>query len=318
MGLETAREIIEKDHSEYLEYFDRHMTKTSEHNCNMFIMKYNIFIDYCDFLFDILFKIEEKLGNINRLYGYISERLLDVYIDKNGYKYKEVKVIETEHINLPKKIYEFLKRKYNKKEFYLVIKRIMDILFSLLMLIPLILLIIAVKIIYLFSGDNKHVIYRQNRVGKQGKLFEIYKIRTMTPDADKQLSRLLENSDKQKEWEEYHKFKDDPRVTPIGLFLRKTSIDEFPQFINVLKGDMSVIGPRPLIEGELELHNGDKKYWKVRPGITGWWACNGRSNMKYDERLQYEYYYVDNVSLLLDMKVFFKTISCLLQKDGSF
>jgi len=112
-GLDIAREIIDKDHHEYLNYFDKHMSKTSEHNCNMFIMKYDIFIDYCEFLFDILFKIERKIGEVERLYGYISERLLDVYINKNNYKYKEVKVIETEYINWPKKIYEFLKRKYS-------------------------------------------------------------------------------------------------------------------------------------------------------------------------------------------------------------
>ena len=111
-GLDTAREIINKDHQDYIEHFDKHMTETSEHNCNMFIMKYDVFINYCNFLFDILFKIEERLGNVDRLYGYISERLLDVYIEKNKHKYKEVKVIETEHINWPKKIYEFLKRKY--------------------------------------------------------------------------------------------------------------------------------------------------------------------------------------------------------------
>ena len=111
-GLEIARDVIDKNYHEYLGFFDRHMLETSEHSCNMFIMKYEIFIDYCDFLFDILFKIEEKLGNVDRLYGYISERLLDVYIYKNKYEYKEVKVIETEHINWPKKIYKFLKRKY--------------------------------------------------------------------------------------------------------------------------------------------------------------------------------------------------------------
>ena len=88
------------------------MQEKSQHSCNMFIMRYDIFIDYCDFLFDILFKIEERLGNIDRLYGYISERLLDVYINKNRYEYKEVRVIETEHINWPKKVILFLKRKY--------------------------------------------------------------------------------------------------------------------------------------------------------------------------------------------------------------
>lgn len=201
---------------------------------------------------------------------------------------------------------------------YLIIKRIMDILFSLMMLVPLIIISAIIKIIYLLSGDSKTSIYSQERIGKDGNKFDIYKFRTMTPDADEQLSKLLENSDNQKEWEEYHKFKDDPRVTPIGLFLRRSSIDEFPQFINVLKGDMSIIGPRPLVEGELEMHNGDKKYWKVRPGITGWWACNGRSNMKYEERLEYEYYYIDNISLGLDVKIFFKTIESILKKIGSY
>jgi undecaprenyl-phosphate galactose phosphotransferase len=132
------------------------------------------------------------------------------------------------------------------------------------------------------------------------------------------LSELLEKSDNKEEWEKYHKFKNDPRVTSIGLFLRKTSIDEIPQFVNVLKGDMSIIGPRPLVEGELEQHNGDKKYWNVKPGITGWWACNGRSNMKYDERLKYEYYYIDNVSFILDIKIFIKTIISILRKIGSY
>ena len=111
-GLDVAREIIDQFHHEYLECFDNHMLKTSEHNYNIFIMKYDIFINYCNFLFNVLFKVEEKLGNIDRLYGYISERLLDVFIDKNGYSYKETRVIETENINWPKKIYEFLKRKY--------------------------------------------------------------------------------------------------------------------------------------------------------------------------------------------------------------
>ena len=201
---------------------------------------------------------------------------------------------------------------------YLIVKRIMDILFSLLMLIPLTVLSLIIKIIYVLNSDYDSIIYKQERIGKDGKKFKIFKFRTMTPDADEQLSKLLENSDNQKEWEEYHKFKNDPRVTPVGLFLRKSSIDEFPQFINVLKGDMSIIGPRPLVEGELEKHNGDKKYWKVKPGITGWWACNGRSNMKYDERLQYEYNYVDNVSFGLDTKIFFKTIECILKKIGSY
>lgn len=186
------------------------------------------------------------------------------------------------------------------------------------MMIPLVILFFVIKIIYVLNKDYKNSIFKQERIGKDRRKFEIYKFRTMTPDADKQLSELLENSDNKEEWGKYHKFRNDPRVTSIGLFLRKTSIDEFPQFINVLKGDMSIIGPRPLVEGELEQHNGDKKYWDVKPGITGWWACNGRSNMKYDERLKYEYYYIDNISFALDVKVFIKTIISILNKIGSY
>ena len=208
--------------------------------------------------------------------------------------------------------------KYKSNKTYLFIKRILDILFSLLMILPLLVLSMIIKIIYVLSGDTERIIFEQERIGKDGRIFNLYKFRTMTPDADRQLSELLENRDNQKEWKDYHKFKDDPRVTPIGLFLRKTSIDEFPQFINVLKGEMSIIGPRPLVEGELEIHNGDMKYWNVKPGITSWWACNGRSNMKYEKRLEYEYYYIDNISFLLDVKIFFKTIYCLLFRDGSY
>jgi len=115
VGLDIAREIFSRDYPDYLSFFDKHMLKTSEHNCNMFIMRYDIFTDYCDFLFDILFKIEKRLGEIDRLYGYISERLLDVYINRNGYEYIETKVIETEYINWPKKILQFLRRKIENK-----------------------------------------------------------------------------------------------------------------------------------------------------------------------------------------------------------
>ena len=177
----------------------------------------------------------------------------------------------------------------------------MDIAVSLIMFIPLVIVII----------------YKQKRTGKNGMEFEIFKFRTMTPDAEEELKELLKDTDVYNEWKEYHKLKDDPRITPLGLFLRRSSIDEFPQFINVLKGEMSLIGPRPLVPGELKMHNGDLLYETVKPGITGWWACNGRSNMSYSERLEYEYYYVNNMSLFLDFKIFFKTIACILLKVGA-
>lgn len=111
IGLDMAREIIERYYPDYLSFFDEHMLKRSEHNCNIFVMRYDIFVKYCDFLFDVLFKIEEKLGKEDRLYGYISERLMDVFIRRNQCKYVETRVIETELINWPLKIYGFLYRK---------------------------------------------------------------------------------------------------------------------------------------------------------------------------------------------------------------
>ena len=200
---------------------------------------------------------------------------------------------------------------------YFVIKRVIDVVFSLTMVAPLFFLSLIIKAVNFLKGDRGPLFYKQKRVGKDGRLFEIIKFRTMTPDAEKELNRLLEEENNKDEWIQYHKFEKDPRITPIGLFLRKTSIDEFPQFINVLKGDMSIIGPRPLVPGELELHGGLSIYNRIKPGITGWWACNGRSILSYNERLRYEYYYIRNISLWLDIRIFFKTIECVFRKTGA-
>lgn len=200
---------------------------------------------------------------------------------------------------------------------YGIVKRILDILFSILFLIPLILLSVIIKMVYLVNRNTSSIFYKQIRIGKDGKEFDIYKFRTMNSDAEKELKKLLEDEENKVEWRQFHKLKQDPRITKFGLFLRKSSIDEFPQFINVLKGDMSIVGPRPLVPGELEMHNGDKIYWKLKPGITGWWACNGRSDTPYDERLKQEYYYINNVSFLLDLKIILKTIICIFKKAGA-
>ena len=139
----------------------------------------------------------------------------------------------------------------------------------------------------------------------------------MVADADKQLEKLLENEELRREWEANQKLKNDPRITKVGRILRKTSIDELPQVVNLLKGDMSLVGPRPLIEGELEGHEGLKLYQRVKPGITGWWACNGRSNIEYRERLELEYYYIKNFSMYLDILCVFRTVAAVLKKDGA-
>lgn len=196
------------------------------------------------------------------------------------------------------------------KSGYLFFKRTFDIIFSLIACLFLIPLIIIIKIITLISGDTKTIFFKQKRIGKNGKNIYIYKFRTMIPNAPEVLKELLKQEKYKKQWEHNQKLTNDPRITKIGKILRKTSLDEFPQFINVLKGDMTIIGPRPLVEGEIEAHNGNKVlYESVKPGITGWWACNGRSALSYKERLNLEYYYIRNQSFLLDLKCILKTIN---------
>lgn len=201
--------------------------------------------------------------------------------------------------------------------FYFSIKRLFDILFGLIGIVILVPVTCCVKLAYLLSGDKKRIFYRQRRVGKDGKLIYIWKFRTMVPNAEVILEEMLKEDHFRKEWEENQKFENDPRITKIGAILRKTSIDELPQLINVLRGDMSLVGPRPLVVGELEMHNGLKLYNKVKPGITGWWGCNGRSNIDYRERLQLEYYYVRNCSLYLDVLCIIRTVWAVLKKEGA-
>ena len=200
---------------------------------------------------------------------------------------------------------------------YMIIKRFVDIVAGLIGIILLIPATIIVKICYLLSGDTAKIIYRQKRVGKDGKIIRIWKFRSMIPNADAVLKEMLKEDVWRKQWEENQKFENDPRITKVGRILRKTSIDELPQLMNVLIGDMSLVGPRPLVKGELEAHGGMKLYQKVRPGITGWWGCNGRSNIDYKERLDLEYYYVKNCSLYLDLLTLFRTFLAVLKKDGA-
>lgn len=200
---------------------------------------------------------------------------------------------------------------------YQGIKRLMDILFGLIGLIGLLPLMLLVKVSFLLTGDTKSIFYTQTRVGLNGQPFKMYKFRSMVWNADEVLKELLKEPKYAKEWAENQKLEDDPRITKMGRFLRRTSLDEVPQFLNVLKGDMSVIGPRPLVVGELEEHGGLQLYNHVKPGITGWWGCNGRSNTTYDERLELEYYYVKNCSLYLDALCVIKTIVVILKRDGA-
>lgn len=200
---------------------------------------------------------------------------------------------------------------------YRAVKRLFDIICGLIGFVVLLPLSLIIKIIYLCSGDTNSIIYKQKRIGMNGETIWIYKYRSMIPDADVVMKELLKNEKYRKEWEENQKLENDPRITNVGKFLRKSSLDEFPQLLNVLKGEMSLVGPRPLVEGELKAHGGMELYNQVKPGITGWWACNGRSNIDYKERLELEYYYVENCSVYLDVLCILKTIMVVLKREGS-
>jgi undecaprenyl-phosphate galactose phosphotransferase len=158
------------------------------------------------------------------------------------------------------------------------------------------------------------------RVGKDGKLIFCWKFRTMCLDAEKKLQELLDDPEIRAEWETYYKIKNDPRIHAVGRFLRKTSLDEFPQFWNVLKGDLSVVGPRPVTEEEVHKYFGPKasKILSVRPGLTGIWQTSGRSLLTFEKRLELEESYIDQQSLALDIRIICKTISAVFSARGAF
>ena len=201
------------------------------------------------------------------------------------------------------------------RRFYHLVKRMIDVVLSLfgLVLISPFVVIIAI----LIKIDSKGpVFFKHQRIGKNGKPFSMYKFRTMKDGAEAMINDFT--PEQLEEWNENFKLKDDPRITRIGKFLRKTSLDELPQLINILKGDMSIVGPRPIIEEELEEYGNDKdEFLSIRPGLTGWWASNGRSEISYPERCSYELYYVRNESFWLDVKVMFLSVFSVFLHKGA-
>ena len=201
------------------------------------------------------------------------------------------------------------------RRFYHLVKRMIDIVLSLfgLVLISPFVVIIAI----LIKIDSKGpVFFKHHRIGKNGKPFSMYKFRTMKDGAEAMINDFT--PEQLEEWSENFKLKDDPRITRIGKFLRKTSLDELPQLVNILRGDMSIVGPRPVIEVELEEYGNDKdEFLSIRPGLTGWWASNGRSEISYPERCSYELYYVRNESFWLDVKVMFLSVFSVFLHKGA-
>ena len=201
---------------------------------------------------------------------------------------------------------------------YLPFKRLFDILFGLIGVILTIPFILVIKISYILNKDYSSIFFTHKRIGKNGKEFKMYKFRTMVPNAEELLKEMLKNKKYLNEWKEYHKFENDPRITKVGKIFRKLSLDELPQFINILIGDMSLIGPRPLIQEEVDDYKKKKKILlSIKPGLTGWWACHGRSCTSNKQRQDLELYYVKNCSFILDIKTFFLTIVKVLKREGA-
>lgn len=203
---------------------------------------------------------------------------------------------------------------------HLPLKRALDIVFSLTALVLLFPLYLLIACIIHMTSKGK-AIYFQNRIGRGGVCFKCYKFRTMYQNAEFILQEILNNDDnKRKEWEETHKLKNDPRITPFGAFLRRSSLDELPQFWNVLKGDLSVVGPRPVVQEEIDKHFGHKaeKIFSVRPGITGLWQISGRSDTSYSKRIALDEYYVEQRTFLIDLKIIALTIPSMISKKGAY
>lgn len=198
---------------------------------------------------------------------------------------------------------------------YKIVKRGLDVIFASvgLVLLSPIFAIIALAIKLESKGP---VFFKHTRIGKDGKIIKIYKFRSMVENAEDLIQKFT--PEQMKEYKENYKLIDDPRITKIGKFLRKTSLDELPQLINIIKGELSIIGPRPVVQEELEKYGlNAQKFLSVTPGLTGYWAANGRSDTSYEERMEMELFYVENLSFGLDIKIFFKTFGAVIKREGA-
>ena len=196
-------------------------------------------------------------------------------------------------------------------------KRLFDIFFALLLIIfllPLFLIIgISIKI-----NSKGSIFYTQKRIGKNNTTFSCYKFRTMHPQAKYLLKKILiKNPDYKSQFSETRKIINDPRITKIGRFLRLSSLDELPQIFNVFKGDMSFIGPRPIVKSEIKKYGKNfGKVFSIKPGISGLWQVSGRNNLSYDKRVELDINYSENINFLLDIKIFIRTIIVILFPFG--
>ena len=204
-----------------------------------------------------------------------------------------------------------------KKKIYFISKRMFDVFASLIALILLSPVFLIVGLLIRLD-DGYSPILKQERIGKNGKLFKLYKFRSMIKNADEVLAEMLKDPKVKKEYKKNMKLENDPRITKVGKFIRKTSIDELPQLVNVLKGEMSLIGNRPYLPRELE-DMGDyyNDIIKTKPGITGYWQVSGRSNIDFKERCKLESFYSKNCNFRMDIKIFILTFYVVLLSKGA-
>jgi exopolysaccharide production protein ExoY len=207
----------------------------------------------------------------------------------------------------------------SKRPVQKALKRTLDIGGALAFLILFSPLLMGVALLLLIA-QGRPILFKHKRVGRNGEAFECFKFRTMVRDAGRVLEdHLAANAAARREWESSQKLKDDPRVTPLGQVMRKLSVDELPQFLNVAIGQMSLVGPRPIVPSEARFYGSHiGAYYSVRPGVTGPWQVGGRSNVSYDRRVELDVDYAHNWSLGRDIAILLKTVPAVLSRDGSF
>ena len=200
---------------------------------------------------------------------------------------------------------------------YKILKRILDFVFSFLLIIFLIPLLLLIGIIIKINSKGP-ILYAQKRIGKNNITFYCYKFRTMHHESKYILKEILiKNPNFKSEFAESRKIINDPRITKIGKFLRFSSLDELPQIFNVLKGDMSLIGPRPIVKSEIKKYGNDfKKVFSNKPGISGLWQVSGRNKLSYSKRVELDIFYSENISFRLDIKIFIRTLLVILFPNG--
>lgn len=202
-----------------------------------------------------------------------------------------------------------------QRKAYLVAKRVTDLVLSaiglVITIIPMIVIGLLIKL-----DDPGPAIYVHNRIGQNGKPLPTLKFRTMVTNAAEVFNNFT--PEQKAEYEKNFKLANDPRITRVGKFLRESSLDELPQLINILKGELSIVGPRPIVTDELEKYGPNKeKFLSVKPGLTGYWQAYARSNCTYEERMEMELHYVENANFWWDIKIMFATVGAVLRKTGA-